>query len=216
MNRLKGRLDRGEAGPKVLLDGRGDLEGDDVLNDDAGGGDDADVGTLMGGGLGLKQDPGARGTGSEDGLQPPDASQDDREGMPVVRQLRIPGGLLRSDDALGTDGEVDPPTTVGTATDEPGVLPPGAHQGVVNGASVGFQAEIDGLHLLPTTGVRADGIRVHDMRCHRALLAASSVEGVHLVQFLSSLSNRSDGHLGHRPPPVQQLDVDSTNGIPAE
>ena len=34
-----GRLDRGEAGPKALLDGRGDLEDDDVLNDDAGGGD---------------------------------------------------------------------------------------------------------------------------------------------------------------------------------
>ena len=63
MNRLKGRLDRGEAGPKVLLDGRGDLEGDDVLNDDAGGGDDAEVGTLMGGGLGAEAGPWRSGNG---------------------------------------------------------------------------------------------------------------------------------------------------------
>lgn len=63
MNRLKGRLDRGEAGPEVLLDGRGGLEGDDVLNDDVGGGDGSDVGALMGGGLGAEAGPWRSGTG---------------------------------------------------------------------------------------------------------------------------------------------------------
>ena len=42
-----------EAGADVFLDdGRGDLEGDDVLDDHAGGRDGADVGAFVGGGLG--------------------------------------------------------------------------------------------------------------------------------------------------------------------
>src|SRR5438067_13060736 len=50
---LDSGLDRGETGADVLLDhGGGDLEGDDVLDDDAGRGDGADVGAFVGGGLG--------------------------------------------------------------------------------------------------------------------------------------------------------------------
>src|SRR5512144_758109 len=53
MNRIMRRLDRAEARSHVFLDdGGGDLEGDDILDDDAGGGDGADIGALVGGGLG--------------------------------------------------------------------------------------------------------------------------------------------------------------------
>src|SRR4051794_5663337 len=46
-------FDGGEAGADVLFDDGGcDFEGDDVLDDDAGGGDGADVGAFVGGGLG--------------------------------------------------------------------------------------------------------------------------------------------------------------------
>src|SRR5208282_4657091 len=77
--------------------------------------------------------------------------QDGRFGVPVVRQVRILGGLVSRNGTLGSDGEVDPALAVRTSTDETRVVPPGSHQGVMNGSSVILQAEIDRLHRLPAT-----------------------------------------------------------------
>src|SRR5438105_2348787 len=108
--------------------------------------------------------------------------------MPIVRQLGESGGLLRRDGALGTDGEVNPSITMRTATDEPSVIPPCANQGIVNGSPVGFETEVDRLHPLPTTGMRAGRLQVYDMRRPLTLLAALSVKDMHRFQFPSRRS----------------------------
>lgn len=131
---------------------------------------------------------------------PPDASKNSRSYMPVVWQLRILGCFLRRHGALGTDCEVNPATTLRAATDKPRIIPPGAHQRIVNCTAVVFKAEVDRLHLLPAIGVRTGSIRIDDMWCHLPLLAASSVESVHPLQLAGSRSRCSGGHFGHRPP----------------
>jgi hypothetical protein len=85
------------------------------------------------------------------------ASEDGRPGMPIVRQL---GVLGCRDGALGTDGEVDPTTTLRASPGESGIIPPGAHKGVMDGAPVIVQAEIDRLHRLLTSVVGAVGLGV--------------------------------------------------------
>ena len=48
----------------------------------------------------------------------PSPLKDGRAGMPVVRQLRILGSLVRCDGTLGSDGEVDPAVAVRASADE--------------------------------------------------------------------------------------------------
>jgi len=110
--------------------------------------------------------------------------QDGGIGVPVVRQLRILGRLVRRDGPLGSDGKVDPALAVRTSADEPRIVPPSSHQWVMNGASAILQAEINRLHRLPATLMRTGGLGVDDVRCHLTLLTPLSIEGVHLVEFL--------------------------------
>ena len=109
-------------------------------------------------------------------------------GMPIVRKLRILACLVSRDGTLGSDGEVDPAVAMRTLADEACVVPPGSYQRVVDCTPVNLQAEINGLHRLPTTDVRTGRFRVHDVRSHLAVLTRLSKEGVHLVEVLCSRS----------------------------
>ena len=105
-------------------------------------------------------------------------------GMPVIRQLRILGSLIRRDGTLGADGEMDPTVAVRAPAYKASVVPPGAHQRVVYCASMVFQSEINRLHRLPATSVRTSRLGVDDVRCLPTFLAHLSVHSVHLAEFV--------------------------------
>src|SRR4051812_14672280 len=68
------------------------------------------------------------------------ASQGRGHVMPVVRQSGILGGLFGRHGAFSPDREVNPAAAMWASADEPGVVPPGTDQGIVDGSAVIFQA----------------------------------------------------------------------------
>src|SRR5207244_1930364 len=70
---------------------------------------------------------------------------------PVLGQLRKRGGLVGGNGSFVADREVNPTLATRAATREPGIVPPGPDQGIMDGLAVSLQPEINGLHLLVTT-----------------------------------------------------------------
>jgi hypothetical protein len=115
--------------------------------------------------------------------------QDRRMRVPVVRYLRMLGGFVSGDGALGANSEMNPAVAVRAAANEPGVVPPGSDQGVMNGPSVILQAEINRLHWLSAADVRTGGLGVDDVRSHLTLLAHAVCYG---KQIPRKRQNRAD------------------------
>src|SRR2546425_9490535 len=92
---------------------------------------------------------------------------------------------------------MDPATACRTAACEAGVIPPGAHQGIMHRRPVGFHAEINGVHPHSATSMGTAGLRVDDVRRHLTFPAALSVDGVHSIQFFGGRSSALRQSLRH-------------------
>src|SRR5207247_156504 len=111
------------------------------------------------------------------------------------------GCLFRGNPPLGSYREMNPAMAFGTAPCKPGVVPPGAYERVVNGRSIAFHPKIDGLHVLPTTRVGTNRISVNNVRCHGALAASFTVQGVHALLFTRGGTCRFSRGLSHHAVP---------------
>lgn len=83
--------------------------------------------------------------------------------MPIVGELRILGGLVCCDGTPGADGEVDLVAASGAFAGETSIIPPGAHQRIMNRTTVVLQPEIDRPHRLVAIVMGAGGLTVDDM-----------------------------------------------------
>jgi hypothetical protein len=76
------------------------------------------------------------------------------------------------------------------------------------------QTEIDRLHRLATSGVRAGRFRIDDLGRLLTLLTSFSVEGVHLLLIVRRRSRRIPESLGHRAPPIEPSDDQKAHASP--
>lgn len=112
-------------------------------------------------------------------------SEDRRLILPIVGQVRQALGLLRGHGTLAPDREVNPVAAERTATDEPGVVPPGSDERVVDRPAVIIRAEVDGVEAAVAARVGAFGDWVDDLRGCKSYLTADSIGLVYIVQVIS-------------------------------
>ena len=123
-----------------------------------------------------------------------EALQNHRFFRPIIGKLRKRFGFTFVDCSLAENGEVDPTPTTWAAADKTGISPPRSHKWIVYRPSERFQAEIDRLQALFARRVRTRTFPIDNMRCHCAIGASLSVEGMHLVKLRCILIWHHAGH----------------------
>src|SRR5713101_4897621 len=105
--------------------------------------------------------------------------------MPIIGQLRESSGFSGRYCPLGTNREINPASALRASAGKTCIVPPGTHQGIMNGRPIRPQTKINSLHSLSTTGMRTIFFGVKDMGGHVAVLSSLPVNSVHVIQFLS-------------------------------